>query len=390
MPENIQQSQPMKHTNIYQSILFFLIASPFLCHAAVTIKVINPTNIQRQEVVEIDTLDVFRLLDITSTNNFVIRNAAKTPVAHQITHNGKILFEVCVQPFRTALYTISECNKQIQYDTIVCGALYRQRLDDIAWENDLSAYRIYGPALQATGEKAFGIDIWTKNVPYPVVAHRYKENKYHKDNGTGLDCYNVGPSLGCGASALMIGDSLVMPYCYQSFKILDNGPLRFSVELTYPPFPYKKDKNIVEHRLISLDKGSHFNKMTLWYDGLSHATPLASGIVIHQSDTSNVILEKDHLLYADPTDNARKHNCQIYTAILFPEENRHTRMLVHPDIKDIAGHAVGIVSYTPGERKTYYFGSAWSKYDIRTFPAWKLHAKETLYALRHPLHIIIE
>jgi len=30
----------------------------------------------------------------------------------------------------------------------------------VAWENDRIAFRTYGPALQATGEKAVGYDIW--------------------------------------------------------------------------------------------------------------------------------------------------------------------------------------------------------------------------------------
>ena len=33
--------------------------------------------------------------------------------------------------------------------------------------------RAYGPALQATGEKAYGYDVFTKRVPEPVVEDRY-------------------------------------------------------------------------------------------------------------------------------------------------------------------------------------------------------------------------
>ncbi len=388
MPAQSAKRTYMNRTTAYLSLLFFPIL-PSFCQKSVTITVENPTAMQRQEIVELAAEDVLSGLGRTADSGFIIKNAAKTPVTHQTTHDGKILFEACVQPFRKAKYTISTSKEASPKDTIVCGALYRQRLDDIAWENDFSAYRIYGPALQATGEKAYGIDIWTKSVPHPVVAQRYRKNKYHKDDGTGLDCYNVGPSLGCGTSALIIGDSLVMPYCYKDFRILDNGPLRFTVELTYPSFSYGGDTQVTEHRIISLDKGSHFNRMTLWYEGLSHTANMASGIVIHQSDTTNISLEKDYILYADPTDNAARHNSQIYVALLFPQHDITPRFLVHPDIKDIAGHAVGISPYHPGKRKTYYFGSAWSKYDIRTLNAWKLHVRESLYAYRHPLHIIM-
>ena len=62
---------------------------------------------------------------------------------------------------------------------------------------------------------------------------------FHLDHGRGLDCYGVGPSLGCGAPALMDGDKLIFPYCYKTYKILDNGPLRstspYYINRCYPP-----------------------------------------------------------------------------------------------------------------------------------------------------------
>ena len=114
---------------------------------------------------------------------------------------------------------------------------FKSSVDDFTWENDRCAYRAYGPALQKTGEKAYGIDVWLKSVPNLVVAERYanvyaanQEEKrlrkqgateaadsvkrnfsLHLDHGNGLDCYNVGPTLGCGTPALLHGDSIVMP-----------------------------------------------------------------------------------------------------------------------------------------------------------------------------------
>ena len=58
-----------------------------------------------------------------------------------------------------------------------------------------------------------------------------------------MDCYTVGPTLGGGANALLNADgSLFMPLCYKTFKILDQGPLRFTVELTYPERDYDGQK----------------------------------------------------------------------------------------------------------------------------------------------------
>lgn len=108
--------------------------------------------------------------------------------------------------------------------------MYAWRVDDITWENDIAAYRVYGPALQRSGEKAYGIDVWLKSTKELDVDHRYavtwqsnidkaffrsignqegvdfvdRATSFHLDHGQGLDCYNVGPSLGCGTPAVMI------------------------------------------------------------------------------------------------------------------------------------------------------------------------------------------
>lgn len=301
--------------------------------------------------------------------------------------------------------------------TIVCGKQYPERVDDIAWENDRTAYRVYGPALQRTGEKAFGIDVWVKNTPDLEVEKRYEtelsnhgkiealkeegktaealemeqETTYHYDHGYGLDCYKVGPTLGCGAPALMFGGEMILPYCYKTYRILDNGPLRFTVQLEYNPLTVGTDKNVIEHRIISLDKGSNFNKMTVWYEGLTKPCDMVAGVVLHSEDTKSVLYGENYVLYADPTDNPAKQNFQIYVGVLFPNGVKATKDIMYETpTNGNAGHGVGIITYQPGERYTYYFGSAWSKNDVRTLNEWKLRSEETLNALHAPLKVTVK
>ena len=218
------------------------------------------------------------------------------------------------------------------------------------------------------------------------------ETTYHFDHGYGLDCYKVGPSLGCGTPALMENGYLVMPYCYKDYKILDNGPLRFTVELTYNPTTAAGQKNIVEHRILSLDKGSNFNKMTVWYEGLTKPIDVASGVVMHQEDTQSVKCGRDYVAYADPTDNPEAQNFQIYVATLYPNGISETKQLMLDTPQNgIAGHAVGILKdYTSQQRFTYYFGSAWSKNDVRNFDEWILRINNFLDALHSPLEAVIK
>lgn len=382
----------------------------------VTITVTNADGVQRQELAEVPVSDVYAKLGIAIGEPFIVKNALGQQVAYQVTYDGKLLIDASVRPGGTADFTVAPGTPK-PMKTVVCGRQYPERVDDIAWENDRTAYRVYGPALQRTGERAFGIDVWVKNTPDLEVEKRYdtelsnhpkieelkkagktaealemeQATTYHYDHGYGLDCYKVGPTLGCGAPALMQAGEMVMPYCYKTYKILDNGPLRFTVQLDYNPFDIAGDKNVVEHRIISCDKGSNFNKMTVWYEGLTKPCDMAAGVVLHSEDTKSVVYGKDYVLYADPTDNPTKQNFQIYVGVLFPGDVKEVKEMMYAAPENgNAGHGVGIVAYEPGEKYTYYFGSAWSKNDVRTLNEWKLRAEETLNALRSPLKAVIK
>ena len=359
----------------------------------VTVTVSNPSGMQRQEVVELDAASVFQRLGISGGRQFVVKNALGFEVAYQLTYDGKLLIEACVAPKGEATYTITKGEPAVFVNTCY-GRMYPERVDDIAWENDRGAYRCYGPALQRSGEDAFGNDVWVKNTPDLVVESRYYNelvNKlsYHVDRGHGLDCYKVGPTLGCGTPALVQGDDIIFPYCWKEYELLDNGPLRFTVRLKYNPSKYGNDENVVENRILSIDKGSNFNKMTVWYDGLTAPADVASGVVIHTEDTESVVLGKNYVQYADPTDNPKGQNFQIYVAAIFPDGVDQTRKLMYKNpVRGNAGHALGIKKgVKAGEKFTYYFGSSWSKYDCRTQKEWQQRIDNFQASLEQKLEI---
>jgi hypothetical protein len=115
------------------------------------------------------------------------------------------------------------------------------------------------------------------------------------------------------------------------------------------------------------------------------------GVVLHQEDLETLLLGKDMVLYADPTDNPAKQNFQIYVGCLFPDGVNTTKTIMNKEVVNgNAGHAVGVTTVKSGERYTYYFGSAWSKNDVRTFNEWKLRAEETVNAIHAPLHTAVK
>lgn len=383
---------------------------------AFTVEVTNETQRFRHEVVELCAKTVNEKLGICGGRQFQVYNAVGQQVAYQLTYDGKVLIDAAVRPCGTAVYTIKKGTPKTFVNTCY-GRMYPERVDDIAWENDRAAYRCYGPALQRTGEDAFGNDVWVKNTPDLVVEQRYQledvmkpviaelkktnpaaadslnmATSYHYDQGHGLDCYKVGPTLGCGTPALMDGDKLIFPYCYKDYELLDNGPLRFTVKLVYNPATIKGDVNVVETRLLSLDKSSNFNRMTVWYDGLTRPVDLASGVVIHTEDTESVLTSEKYVLYADPTDNPQGQNFQIYVAALFPNGISETKQLMYDNpTRGNAGHALGIVKdYKGGDKYTYYFGSAWSKYDCRSLGEWTVRVESALDDMENPLKVVMK
>lgn len=381
----------------------------------VTVKIDNPSTDLRNEVVEINAADVFRQLGISGGRQLRVFNSLEQEVAYQLTHDGKLLVEVAVNPLSTATLKIRKGTPKT-FPNACYGRQFPERLDDIAWENDRTAYRCYGPALQKRKEKAYGYDVWVKNTPDLIVEERYhsetlmnaradrvrKSNRaaadsiihsmsYHLDHGKGLDPYTVGPTMGCGSTAIMQDGKLVFPYCYDSCAIKDNGPLRFTVELTFKPSTIDGDTAVVEHRIISLDKGSNFNRTTVWYDGLTHPVDFCCGIVVHEADTASIVVGKTFVLYADPTDRPADHQFKTFLAVAYPDDAVTTQKLMLDKAQgEYAGHALCVKRQAaPTDKHTYWFGSAWSKYDCRSLAEWQLRTEAMLRANSQPLTITI-
>ena len=441
------------------TMLLALAGSNYSHAQTATIVVSNSTSASRTELIELSMSDVkAKLAGATPKKGeaYIVKNKRGQQIGTQITHDGKLLIDASVRPNGTATYTLS-IGKPYPQKVWTTGALYKIRKDDIAWENDRCAYRVYGPALQKTGERSFGTDIWVKNTPDTVVYERYikdmngniqgdkidakartlekqakdfaaqakaeknstkaakleKQSKalqeqakalwaesrevdittsFHLDHGNGLDPYRVGATLGIGAPSLMVGKTQYLPYCWKTYKILDNGPLRFTVELSYNPSTIGDMKNVVEHRIISLDKGSNFNKMTVWYDGLTTPTDFATGFPIHEEDTESKTFAKDYVSYADPTDNIEVNQSQVYVGVLFPNGIDNTYYQLFDQKHDGAtGHALGLKHGLKNDEKySYYFGAAWSKYDVKSYAEWQLRIKEYLDALKTPLKVTIK
>lgn len=393
----------------------------FACNDSrtVTVTVTNPLAMERSnEMVEVSMETVTDRLGLADTAQIVVLNADGQQVPYQITYDGKVIFPAAIAAGGTATYTIQTGTPEA-FDVKACGRCYPERMDDMAWENDLVAFRAYGPALQAKGERGFGYDLFTKyNTTEPMLEAMYakeldketlakiaelkktdpkaaaelsRERSYHIDHGYGMDCYAVGPTLGAGVAALMVNDTIIYPWCYKNQEILDNGPLRFTVKLEFTPLTVKGDSTVVETRLITLDAGSHLNKTAVSYSNLKETLPIVAGIVLHEPDGAVVAdAANGYITYVDPTTGPDNGKIFMGAAVPAVVKDAKTVLFSEKEKKErnnADGHVLAVSDYEPGSEYVYYWGFAWDKADIKTADAWNRYMANFAQKVRNPLTV---
>ena len=393
----------------------------FACNDSktVTVTVTNPLAMERSnEMVEVSMETITNRLGLADTAQIVVLDADGQQVPYQITYDGKVIFPATIAANGAATYTIQTGTPEA-FDVKACGKCYPERMDDMAWENDLVAFRAYGPALQAKGERGFGYDLFTKyNTTEPILEAMYakelnketrakiaelkktdpkaaaelsRERSYHIDHGYGMDCYAVGPTLGAGVAALMVNDSIIYPWCYKNQEILDNGPLRFTVKLEFTPLTVKGDSTVVETRLITLDAGSHLNKTVVSYSNLKETLPIVAGIVLHEPDGAVVAdAANGYITYVDPTTGPDNGKIFMGAAVPAVVKDAKTVLFSEKEKKErnnADGHVLAVSDYEPGSEYVYYWGFAWDKADKKTADAWNRYMADFAQKVRNPLTV---
>lgn len=343
----------------------------------VKVTVANDADTDGATTVELDGTAV--LARLGSPCCYVV-DAAGNEVPSQITHDSLLVFVAEVGAGNTAVYTVLPSDTSHVYDRRVCGRIYPERADDIAWENETGGYRIYGPATQRKGERAFGYDLFFKHATdTPVVERLYEAQTsgrnwqivdslraidpalarafeqsftYHVDHGLGMDCYAVGATLGAGVAAPVDADSLCFAWCYDTARILDNGPVRFTVELQFAPRTVGTDSTVVEKRIVSLDSRALLNRCKVVYDGFAAPRTIAMGFP--RRDDSQAVLDPAGVIaYSDPTQGAE--NGRAYLGLVLPSG--------FDDAKEANGHILGYKTVAPADTLDYYWGFVWDAND---------------------------
>lgn len=230
------------------------------------------------------------------------------------------------------------------------------RYDDLLWENDRTAHRIYGHALEAAEPPSgSGIDSWGKQYPWPYADRQLRTGDQHGYHGEGLDFYNVGTGRGAGGLGVWHDNKLWTSRNYIAHRVLATGGKVADFEVDYAPWPVGVDRQVRETRRFTLPLGTHFTRMVSTLSS-NRPEPLLVGIGIGRKTTG----PKDGEVTVD-----RARGLMTWWG---PEEGAHGRMAIAVRVdpsaiveaRDDVDNRMLIVRVTPDKPFVYYSGSAWS------------------------------
>ncbi len=377
-------------------LVLFLFASIILsCNASkksVTVVVSNNSEVNRDhEMVEIPWNSITAKLGSVGSDGLVVtEGSSKDQVPYQILEDGngsftKLIFPASIKEGEKSTFEIKSGIPD-KFNPMVYGRFVPERKDDFTWENNRSAFRIYGPALEATGEVSNGMDYWAKKTDSLVIDKWYKADlagiaSYHQDHGEGVDFFKVGRTLGLGMTAPFDNDTLCLGKNFTDYKILDNGPLRITIQFNYKPY-IVGERVITEIRTISLDAYSYLNKIqNVFYSNDQNGQMwVATGLVMQpESDITFMQPDKGIIAYEVPED---KKFGTIFTGVINPKG--------FANVKTSQGHILGINDYKIGAEYIYYTGGGWTKDDFKTFKEWTDFLMNEETKLKEPLKFEIK
>jgi pectinesterase len=360
------------------------------------------------ETITIAWADVNRALPGALIQQLAVKDASGRVLPHQVTNvlpqakdpqnvgaaYGELIFQYSFAPGeKSASFTVEKTGALVPvFPTAVTARYVQERLDDFAWENDLVAHRTYGAALEAPAPPGVtkevlatsGLDIWFKRVSYPIVDRWYNKghDHYHKDEGEGMDMYNVSKSRGCGGSGVWDGKLLYTSHNYKSWKVLANGPVRAIFELSYESWD-AGGVAVSEVKRFTVDAGHQFDQIDSTF---TFAGPSALTVAIGLNKTPAD--KRQQARVATTTDAPRgallqwveqSSNGAFGTAVVLPGAIGYA--------EDPLNHLV-LAKATSGQPLRYYVGAAWDRAGRVTSPQqWNSEMATLAARVANPLRV---
>ncbi|MDR2462375.1 MAG: DUF4861 domain-containing protein [Verrucomicrobiales bacterium] len=266
-----------------------------------------------------------------------------------------------ITPLTVSLLLLAQTHADA--DTTAQVKYIPQRADDIAWENNRVAFRIYGPKLALTEPTGSGVDVWVKSVPGMIIDKWYAGGDYHRDHGEGLDFYSVGRSRGCGGLGVWDGQRLHVSGHWSAYTIRETGLNRAVFDVEYAPWEIADGKKISEKRTITLDADSHLNRMTSRLSG--DAATLTVGIGLAKGQGGELWQDRELGIVAYWQKPDAEHGIIGCAVLVDP-------LTVSGFAEDDLNYLI-LVNAKTGAAFTYYAGACWDKgaNAFKTFDEWK-------------------
>jgi hypothetical protein len=275
-----------------------------------------------------------------------------------------------------------------------------ERFDDMAWENDRIAHRMYGVALNsplaaAAGERlrGSGIDVWGKRVAYPVIDRWYAKghDQFHQDQeGEGLDIYSIGGSRGAGGTGLWDGSKLWTSDNFVAAQVLSNGPRRAAFKLTYAPWEAGPGGKVQESKQFTIDCGRNFDAVESIFDFDSAEAMVGLGITSHPQPKGFPagVLTRDEQgrwmsLWEENKDGG------LGTAVILGSGATPAGFALEPPAKSPGnGNHLLLLKVRDGMPLRYFTGAGWSRSgQFADRAGWEAYVRAFAASVASPLEI---
>jgi pectinesterase len=363
------------------------------------------------ETIAVPWAEVARALPGALLQKLAVRDAAGNFLPYQVTNiapeakdpqglgvaYGELLFQHdFAAGEKSATFSVEKTDTVAPvFPARVFARFVPERLDDFAWENDRIAHRTYGPTLAApdTGNRGkevlvtSGLDVWCKRVRYPVVDRWYNKghDHYHKDEGEGMDMYQVGTSRGCGGTGVWDGQRLFTGRNYASWKVIANGPIRAIFELTYDAWE-AAGVRVSEVKRFTVDAGHNLDQIdsTFTFEGPKEIT-IAIGVNKNSGDKgqeAKAELAQDQAAGWFTQWEVQKTNGSLGEGVIVPAA-----------LAGFAEDAVNrlVLAQVPsGKPLRYYVGAGWTKSgDFSSKDEWNAYVAACAARARAPVVVTL-
>ena len=279
-----------------------------------------------------------------------------------------LLFQVALGPGEVKAFII-EASPPAQKQPARVHVKFVPEREDVAWESDRIAFRMYGKKLwELENLHTNGIDVWPKRTRALVLDAWYAKGHdgYHVDTGEGADFYQVGTTLGTGGTGIWRNETLYRGDNFLAHRIIADGPIRAIFEVDYGPIDAAGMK-VSERKRVSIDAGQHFFKQESTFpDHQSGELQVAIGLVKRPGVVGSMNKDRSWgwLTGWGPIDPRTRGHGDLGNAVLM-----HKAQLV--DLREVDNHYLAIGRLQPGGTLVNYVGAAWSaSRDVGSVEDW--------------------